>query len=311
MSLADITTEYRGYTAWRSLTPDGLILDATTDPDAPVLDQFYQAYDRAFVLPHEKEGLSGFRACLNLNSGPDYDRLSLRHRPFREVVLVLCEPAGRLIGGTNFIAFGHDEAITVNLNYIFIERAFRARGKFRALMAAVSSQARALFAAAGAGDVLVFIEQNDPLRLSPEDYALDNAHSGLDQHDRLRIWQRLGAQLVDFDYAQPALSDDQAPDDSLVLGVLGAGKGHLSSCLLADHLSAFFGISVLKGREIASDDCALRQVESLQALCREGAELALLDYPYRSTGERSPLPAPGAGSFLDHARAVARSGGPK
>lgn len=311
MSIAKIALGYWGGKSWQSVMPEGLVLEATTDPDSPVLERFYQAYDRAFVLPHEKEDLAGFRACLTLNSGADFDRVSARHRPFREVVLVLSEPDGALIGGANFIAVGHDGVVTVNLNYIFIERTFRTRGKLRALMAAVFSQSRQIFDLVGEPGVLVFIEQNDPMRLSPEDYALDNAHSGLDQHDRLRIWQRLGARLIDFDYVQPALSAEQAPDESLVLGVLGAGTDRISSCLFADHLSSFFGISVLKGREIASDACALRQIDTLQTLCHNGGELNLLDYPYNTAGDLTLLPELVDGSFLDHARALAQPRKPK
>ena len=43
---------------------------------------------------------------------------------------------------------------------------------------------------------VLFIEQNDPLRLTAEAYAADSDHSGLDQVDRLAIWARMGAEVA-------------------------------------------------------------------------------------------------------------------
>ena len=60
-----------------------------------------------------------------------------------------------------------------------------------------------------------------PVKMSPEDYALDSQHAGLDQIDRLKIWERRGARLVGIDYRQPPLSDDQGSEDELLLGVMG------------------------------------------------------------------------------------------
>ncbi len=44
----------------------------------------------------------------------------------------------------------------------------------------------------------IFIEQNDPLRLTAAEYAADTAHSGIDQVDLLAIWSRVGAEVLDF-----------------------------------------------------------------------------------------------------------------
>src|SRR5690606_27443582 len=137
---------------------------------------------------------------------------------------------------------------SANRNYIFVPAAQRGRGLFSRLAAAIPSQVPALFGdAAGAAPVLVFIELNDPLRMDAATYERDSTHSGLDQFDRLRIWSGRGARLVDFAYVQPPLSTAQRADDGLAYAVLGAGGATLDACLLARHLRAFFGISVLKG----------------------------------------------------------------
>ncbi len=42
--------------------PDGVRALATEDPGSPVLTRFFAGYDRAFVLPDEREELEGFEA---------------------------------------------------------------------------------------------------------------------------------------------------------------------------------------------------------------------------------------------------------
>lgn len=294
-----------GYQTWTTAAPPGLDAVVTTDPNAAALDAFHAAYDAAFVLPSEKEDLEGFRDCLALNGGAPYRRLAERYGPFRELVILLQHAAGGVIGGANFIALCGPDAITVNLNYIFVSQASRGAGHFRRLLGLVEREARAAFEAPPSLPLLVFIEQNDPLRLDPESYARDSAHSGLDQFDRLRIWHHLGARLVDIDYLQPALSAGQAPDTGLLYGVLGASGSSLPACLLARHLKHFFGISVLKGRKLESDADALRQVTALDARCQRGERIALVDH---GPALAQATAQTGAGeSFLAVARRAAAS----
>jgi GNAT superfamily N-acetyltransferase len=281
-ALSDAVTEFA---TWTHNAPDGPHVEVTTDPVSAAMEAFFAEYDRAFTLPNEKESLDGFRRCLWLNGGESYARLSAEYGPFRELVLNLrAHAGGLLLGGANFIALagngGGTGCITVNLNYAFVRAGARGRGWLRRLLAAVIEEARACFVSPSgtpSPNALVFIEQNDPLRLSDADYARDTAHSGLDQVDRLRIWHRLGARLVDIDYRQPALSGDQSPDEGLLYGVLDPGKTSLSACLLHDHLAAFFGISVLKGGRLMQDSVARGVIESLGARCEVGARVDLLD----------------------------------
>ena len=186
----------------------------------------------------------------------------------------------------------------MNLNYIFIGAEFRGRGLFRRLLAAVRDLALGLVIAPGEAALLTFIEQNDPFRLSPEDYARDTAHSGLDQVSRLAIWQRLGAKILDYSYVQPALSAGQDSDDSLLYGVLGAEGDRLDACVLEAHLRRFFGIAVLKGRPIAGDPVASEQIAALGRACAEGRHIRLLDAaPGITAVARDPGIRPA--SFLD------------
>jgi len=312
-----------------------LVLAVTADSSSPIVGQFFDDYDRAFVLPNEKEELAGFKECLDLNSGSEYDELIRRYGLFREVVFVARDAGvgNAVIGGGNFIAFplsaAGDPAVAdclcANLNYIYVVPGARGRGYLRKLIQAVNEIAAHLFVVhssprwpaifgktTASGPVvlprLVFLEQNDPLRMTAEDYARDTEHAGVDQFDRLRMWARLGARIVDFPYVQPPLSSDQSADDTLLYAVLGVQGSHIEPALLKAHLERFFGISVLKGANPDSEASAVRQFEALEALQRAGGRVQLLDpLPWldarHERGERGPVQLPQHASFRDLIRA--------
>lgn len=260
---------------------DGVCLHVFTRSDDVRLLDFFAAYDAAFILEDEKEDLDGFKACLDLNDGAAYARLSGLYGPYREIVMMLTEgAAGPVLGAANFIAFAGDgENLTVSLSYIFVDAKQRSRGHFSRLMALVRSEAKAAFAWSGAPpDPLVFIEMNDPVNMSPEDYALDSAHAGLDQVDRLKIWERRGARILAMPYRQPPLSAQQTADSDLLLGVLDAKGDSLSACLMAQHMRRFFGVTVLKGADPAESPVAAEQLARLDKACVEGGEVALTGF---------------------------------
>ncbi len=264
---------------WTIMLDDGLRVEATDDPDSPVLDRFFAGYDRAFILPDEREEIEGFRACMALNE-------TSRHRFGRthaELVLTVQDGAGGvLLGGANFLATampaipGHPP-VAVALNYVFVEEAARGRGLSRRLLAAVGRLAnRALGLADEECWPAMFIEQNDPLLLSAEAYAADTARSGTDQVDRLLIWERLGARLVDFPYVQPPLSGGQQPDPALAYAAVDFPGERVAARFLHDHLESFFGISVLKGGDPAECASAAHQLGLLDAMAAAEQEIALL-----------------------------------
>lgn len=264
---------------------EALRVRASTREDG-VFERFHAAYDRAFVLANEKEDRAGFVECLALNHGDAATALAARYGPFREWVLVL-EHGDALVGGGNLLchlqadAVGRALGVDQNLNYVFVDAGHRGRGHLHDLVAAARAVARRSFPAAlAAGEVLpdrVFMEINDPLRVSDADYAADTAATGLDQFDRVAIWARLGARLIDFPYVQPALSAGQAPAHDLLMAVLGAAGDELDACLLQRHLERFFGISVLKGADPSGNAEAAAQLRACAAHCAAGRRLALLD----------------------------------
>lgn len=278
---------------------DGVRVTATADPQSPVLHRFFEGYDRAFILPDEREEFDGFVQCLALNA----THRNAYHRRHCEIAMTFEDAHGVLLGGANFLAATTagkaSIPATIALNYVYVEAAARGRGLLRHILADVRSTALTVLDLdpAGAAPVL-FIEQNDPLRLTPEAYAADSAHSGLDQVDRLTIWARIGARVVDFPYVQPALSADQSPDDGLIYAAIGYPHDTMPALLLRDHLQSFFGISVLKGEAEAPDGPAARQ---LAALAARNDPVALLPMA-PALARLAAVPRPAFDHFRDLAR---------
>ena len=308
-SLAGTRVEGRG--TWLKVTGSaGLTYHASTSVDDGVFAQFFSAYDHAFVLPNEKEGPAGFAECLALNDGGGYNRLCRRYGPFREFIVVVRDAVGTIVGGLNFITFPLDDpdagrfSLSLNLNYIFVLPAYRRRGVLKTMMSELPILALAFFGHTNPGDLdlpsdcaasqppptlYTFIEQNDPYRMTEQDYRLDTQATGLDQLARIALWARQGARIVDFAYVQPALTADQEPDHNLVYAVLGARGSTLHPSLLRQHLERFFAISVLKGRDLAANAEARQQLARLAELATNGARIALLEI-----ADIAKLPKPGA-----------------
>ena len=111
--------------------PGGVRVTASADPASPVLGRFFEGYDRAFVLPDEREELDGFEKCLALNR----THRQAFGRTHCELVCVMEDETGVLLGGINFLATaiarpGAPPA-AVALNYIYVEEAARGRGLLR------------------------------------------------------------------------------------------------------------------------------------------------------------------------------------
>jgi GNAT superfamily N-acetyltransferase len=235
------------------------------------------------------------------------------------VVVIDDAASGGLLGGANFLATrmagapaGHPE-VAIALNYLFVEPAARGRGLARRLKEEVGRLGNlAVGLPEDAPPPALFIEQNDPLRLSDADYAADSAHAGIDQVDRLAVWAHMGARLVDFGYVQPALSEGQESDDGLAYAVMNEALGALGAVdagYLRAHLESFFGISVLKGGDPAADPVAGGQLAELAALSAAGEAVALLPMTPAIAALRALPSRPGGVTLRDFARGVLQQQG--
>lgn len=244
---------------------DGIRVTASDDPTSPVLTRFFAGYDRCFILPDEREDMAGFEACLALNA----THRNAYGRTHAELVVIFEDREGRLLGGANFLATAiareeNQPTSSIALNYVYVEEAARGRGLLRVILATVQDLGLIALGLDGKMPVpAIFIEQNDPLRLTAKEYAADTAHSGTDQIDRLAIWARMGARVVDFAYVQPALSPDHQPDDGLIYAAVNFPHDEISAGFLHDHLESYFGISVLKGQGENLRGIAAYQVAAL------------------------------------------------
>lgn len=258
---------------------DGLFVEATTAADSQILIRFFDDYDRAFILPNEKETIEGFRDCLALNTGEIGIRLSSLYGPHYEVICNVYESASRqtAIGGINLICYpilskgvqSDGIVLCANLNYVFVNPQYRGQGYLRKLINATSDCMDYIFKLQQTPHIphLIFVEQNDPFRLTVEEYIQDTEHGGIDQLDRLRIWARLGFRIIDFPYIQPPLSEEQGPDDSLLYSILITDcTNSLSASLMREHLERFFAISVLKGNDLYYDNTAAEQLRLLKGI---------------------------------------------
>lgn len=264
---------------WTTVSATGLKLSITVRPDSPVLTEFFAGYDKAFVLPDEKEDLDGFRACLALGQGSVRKALLARYGEHVEVVLVARDPATNdVIGGANFIAYPvAPDIVAGNLNYVFVGHGARGQGYFRRLVSACEELMTQLFDMPAAR-TLTFIELNDPFVLSDADYEADSQAAGVDQFDRVAIWSRLNARVLDFPYVQPPLSARQEADEGLIYAVLGAARdAELDPAILGAHLERFFGVSVLKGQDPWTSPEARLQLEALGAMAIRGEGVDLYD----------------------------------
>lgn len=256
-----------------------LTLHQTLTPSDPLLDEFMEHYDRAFVLPDEKETRDGLSACLALNSGPQHDELAGRLGPYFETIVVAKDTQGRFAGGINMMAYtapgagpGGEDAHGIALNYIFVSQEFRRQG----LLARLVGMARELAGqhlGVPAEAFVIFLEMNNPTRMDPEDIELDSRLSGIDQDARLWAWERVGARVIDTPYIQPALSDDgQEPETGLLLATIPPRPmDTLPAKTLHAHLVRFFEISVLKGQPLP--EVAIEQIHACEQRGQEGYQL--------------------------------------
>lgn len=266
--------------------PDPLCVSFTDRADSPLLTTFYEGYDQAFVLPDEKEPIEGFRRCLELNHAPDYGPLAARYGAYREIVFTAAErETDAPIGGGNFVVFSHASPSqtsappyrTIHLSYVYVRPEQRGRGYLDRLIGVIDGLATEALPLTAGVPSFIFIEQNDPLKMSAAAYAKDTAQTGLDQVERIGLWARRGARVLDLDYVQPPLSPQHAADSTLALCVLRPDLETIDTCIVCRHLQAFFAISVLKGDDPGRHAVARDQIAALDQLCKARARLRLLD----------------------------------
>lgn len=266
----------------------GYVFVATSDPSSPIVQKFYHGYQKAFTLANESETEDAFVKCLTLNGGKNYPALAARYGAFREYLAVLHDAgaAGQpVIGGANFICLPqegggtHGSLTTVHLNYVYVVPEKRGQGFLHRMIAEVRRTAAAYAVEQGQvnPNILIFLEQNDPLAMSAADGETDLYVSGIAPADRIFAWGRMGAKIIDFPYVQPPLSSEKQAEPALVLAVIGLDAAALPAATLYGHLRKFFAISVLKGHAPETQTDAAQQLLKLQPMMRDSETLPVYE----------------------------------
>ena len=234
-----------------------------------LLQKFWTIYDRSFVLPDEKETMEGFLACLAFNQAPLHAPLRDLYGPFRECLVVMEEDEP--VAAANFFAFTTPEPrqgqrTSLHLSYACVAPEHRRRGHLRGLIDACRQGAvEAVGPSSDGKPPLVFLEMNNPDRLTAEEEEQDRRVSGLTSEQRLAIWRKHGVRILDLPYVQPPPSADQGAEEGLLLGVIGGSSEPLPSSLVASYLERFLGISVLKTGRARENACAAALIHWVEA----------------------------------------------
>jgi hypothetical protein len=238
--------------------------------DSDVFEKLYAIYADLFPLEDEREPPEAFVEIAALNADAD---IQARYGPWREIVTGIRESErGPLVGGNIFgvttspfhLAFGCQAS--VQCIYIFLVREARGRGAVADARAYMQSRAlAALGFEAGNGKMppLIFLEANNPMRMTAAEIEEDTLSSGINPYQRYGFWKRNGYAPLDFAYVEPPLRPDASAVRYLDLFCTRGTADAIPAELIAAHLSAFVSISVLKGRAASENPDFARMIGEL------------------------------------------------
>jgi hypothetical protein len=174
-----------------------------------LLDEYYPKLERAFPLVGEIETKDTYLEYLE-DEEFSWDMVLLRNSQ-REI-----------IGGIQFQVLeigGACVRAAAWAEHIWVEQENRSFDNFRCLLKIAEEKIQR------AGADLVFMEFNNPQKMSQEEMAED-AEGGITTQDREKIWGRVGINVLLLDgeiapYAQPSM-DGQPPVEYLSLGFISS-----------------------------------------------------------------------------------------
>ncbi|MCH8004253.1 MAG: GNAT family N-acetyltransferase [Nanoarchaeota archaeon] len=226
-------------------------------PDDPNFSKVYDLYSRVFTLEQEMEPEEGLKQVLELNTEPKFGNL---YGPMKEQWLVMSHPLiDKVIGASNISMYLFDDLSsrtvgTMHETYVMVAPEYRRIG-IGSLLLKRNSELLMDFWLENEQDapfanpnMYVFNEQNDPLRMTVEEYIADTKSSGIDQCDRLIWWQRRNYGELEFNYVQPPLDENSDPCYFLTLNIR-TNQDYVPSSLVLMHLQRFVHFSVLKGKD--------------------------------------------------------------
>jgi hypothetical protein len=239
----------------------GMSFEEIFPSDTEAFCELYEIYRALFPFPDECEPPEAFAEIAALNENPD---AHARFGQWREVVAAIrLTEGGPIVGGHVFgvttspahIAFGC--RASVQGIYIFLVKSARGRLDFiRKAKHYAVSRALSTFGFEPKSDKippLIFLEVNNPLRMSGGQIARDAESSGINPFQRYDVYKRLNLRPLDLPYIQPALRADAKPVEYLDLFCTADIAPEIPADLIAAHLRGFISLSVLKGRDASAD----------------------------------------------------------
>lgn len=229
------------------------------DPaDARSFATLYNIYAEMFPLPDEREPPGAFFDLAALNVNTD---IQMALGPWREIVAAIrLWQGGPIVGGHVFGATTSREHIafgcmsSVQAMYTFLERRARGTGPIADMRRYMEEESLRVFGfPAPSVRPLIFLEVNNPLRMTPEQVEEDAQKSGMDPFKRYVFWRRNGFRPLDFAYTQPRLRPEAEPVRYLDLFCSDIPQAPIPVAVIEKHLAAFISISVLKGTPAADD----------------------------------------------------------
>lgn len=254
--------------------------------DSPVFEGFHALLE--ICMPeHMKESREAYRELFEITRGDAGRSLRARFGEFAEVVGVARVPGGdgRIVaaGNLGIYRFGNDPVRrTVAYHYTFAVPGERRSGyasrTYNGILEEITRLSDGAVGPAAPVDLVIGEMSNpfDALSRLPANPAEGIA----DPVARLRWAHWMGARVLDLDYQAPHAGPD-AEEGTPYLPILygPADLGALDARLLRDHFERFFTISVLRGVDSRQNPLARRQLEHLDALCRDGVRFVPTPIP--------------------------------
>jgi ribosomal protein S18 acetylase RimI-like enzyme len=209
-------------------------VDVSDALSVSLLEGFYnRTYLEEFTDPNEQESFGNMLDALkNENPANTYKIIMMVNE--KEIIGIIIANYIHLIK-------------VMFIEFLIVESSYRDNGYGRKLIQIAKSHFSDL--------ELIVAEVNDPR------YTYDDSFCPL---DRVRVWQKFGFRKLDFNYEQPALSDDKDPVKSLML-MCDSPSLSLTSNLVLEIIRSYIEYA-MRIVDVGSNESFIRMRTSLRGI---------------------------------------------
>ena len=165
---------------------------------------------------------------------------------------------------------------SVHATFGFVPQEFRAHGMLAALIEQHEKAAKQFVRdhipnAPADPHIITFLEQNDPLLMTPAQYTADTESSGLDQCARRIMFENRGYKTLGMRYIQPPIETGMEPANALALLIKGVDGETVPTAAVESHLRNWFELVFPEGTTLDHPSCA-----PMKACLSNGGSISLL-----------------------------------